>query len=389
MLTEQFSYYLQDLREKGLYRELKYLDAPQKPCTVINGKDVLLLASNSYLGLCDDKRLEHAAINAIKYYGVGAGGSRLTTGSYRVHKELEERIAQFKGTESSFVFNTGYMANLGTISGLADKSWTIFSDQLNHASIIDGCRLSGAKIVIYKHCDMDDLWDKVKRHQGENGLIVTDGVFSMDGDIAPLPDIVKIAKEFGLFTMVDDAHATGVLGPNGAGVADYFSIKSGIDIQMGTLSKALASEGGYVAGKKVLVDYLRHRARTFVYSTALAPATIAVALRALQIVQEEPGLRRILMENAQWLQNKLNSLGFNVLESKTPIIPVIIDNANEAVQFSQRLFEEGIFIPAIRPPTVPIGTSRLRITIMATHTKEKLHYVVSTMKKIGQALGVI
>ncbi|MDI3534462.1 MAG: 8-amino-7-oxononanoate synthase [Thermosediminibacterales bacterium] len=386
---KQIIEYLRQIKEKGLYRELKYLEAAQGPYTVVEGKKVLLMASNNYLGLCNDERLKKAAMRTIEAYGVGAGGSRLTTGSYRLHKELEEKIAQFKGTESALVFNTGYMANVGTIAGIADKNWVIYSDELNHASIIDGCRLSRAKIVVYRHCDASNLLKKARQFQGAPGLIVTDGVFSMDGDIAPLEDIVEIAKRYSCLVMVDDAHATGVLGPNGAGTADYFGLKDEIDIQMGTLSKALASEGGYVAGKKYLIDYLRHRARSFIYSTALAPATVAVSLASLDIVRKEPELRKRLLENARWFQKQLISLGFKVMESKTAIIPIIIGDADKAVQFSKRLFEAGIYIPAIRPPTVPRGTSRLRVTLMATHTKDDLNYALEKIKKVGQRLGII
>jgi 8-amino-7-oxononanoate synthase len=236
---------------------------------------------------------------------------------------------------------------------------------------------------------MEDLLKKVKKYQGIPGLIVTDGVFSMDGDIAPLEDIAEIAERYQLITMVDDAHATGVLGPNGAGTADYFGLKDRIDIQMGTLSKALASEGGYVAGKQCLIDYLRHRAKSFIYSTALAPQTIAVSLKALEIVKEQPELRKVLLENAKWLQEQLILAGFKIRETKTPIIPIIIGEADAAVQFSRRLLEEGIYIPAIRPPTVPEGTSRLRVSLMATHTKEDLSYSLEKIKEVGQKLDII
>ncbi|QNB45602.1 8-amino-7-oxononanoate synthase [Thermanaerosceptrum fracticalcis] len=380
---------LTEIKKQGLYRDLKYLSAPQGPHTVIDGREVLLMASNSYLGLCNDERLKAAAIKALQEYGVGSGGSRLTTGSYRLHQELEQALACFKGTEAALVFNTGYMANIGAIAGLADKSWVIFSDELNHASIIDGCKLSGAKIVIYKHCDMEDLYQKVKEFQGCPSLIVTDGVFSMDGDIAPLDDIVRIAQQFDALTMVDDAHASGILGPNGGGTGELFGLKDKIDMQMGTLSKALASEGGYVAGKQCLIDYLRNRARSFIFTTALAPATVAVALAALEIVEQEPEPRKVLLENAQWLCTRLKEAGFKILENKTPIIPIIIGEAEKALQFSQALLEEGIYIPAIRPPTVPPGTSRLRLTLMATHTREDLNYALAKIIQVARELTII
>lgn len=380
---------LQEMKTKGLYRELRYLEAAQGPRTVIDGKDVLLLSSNNYLGLCNDERLKRAAMNAIEKYGVGSGGSRLITGSYDIHRELENKIAHFKRTEACIVFNTGYMANLGTITSLADKNWVIFSDSLNHASIVDGCRLSGARTVIYKHRDLEDLQKKVAEYKGRSGLIVTDGVFSMNGDIAPLPEIVAIARQHGLLVMVDDAHATGVLGPNGGGTSDYFHLKGDVDIQMGTLSKALASEGGYVAGKQYLIDYLRNKARSFIFSTALAPHTIGVSLNALNIVMNEPEPRRTLLASSLWFQARLRSAGFHVMETKTPIIPVMIGEAGMAVQFSRRLMEEGIHVPAIRPPTVPAGTSRLRITLMATHTREDLEFALQKIKEVRQELGLV
>lgn len=380
---------LETIKEHGLYRELKYLSAPQSARTIINGKPLLLMASNSYLGICNDARLKEAAIEAINDFGVGSGGSRLTTGSYDLHRILEEKLAQFKRTESALVFNTGYMANLGAIAGLTDKTWVIFSDQLNHASIIDGCRLSGAQIVVYNHCDVNDLEKKIKEHQNKFKLIVTDGIFSMDGNIAPLDKIVKIAKKYNCLTMVDDAHATGVIGPNGAGTSDYFGLKDQIDIQMGTLSKALASEGGYIAGKKVLIDYLRNKARSFIFTTALAPATIAVAIKALEIVEQEPENRKKLLAMSQWLQQSIRAIGFNVLTSETPIIPIIIGEPEKAVEFSSLLMEEGLFIPAIRPPTVPPGSSRLRLTLMATHTKSDLEFALEKILKIGKTLKII
>jgi 8-amino-7-oxononanoate synthase len=379
---------LETIREKGLYRELRYLEAAQGPYSVIDGKKVLLLSSNSYLGLCIDERLKHSAIKAIEKYGVGSGGSRLTTGSYDLHRELELKIAQFKGTEASLVFNTGYMANLGTITALADRDWVIFSDSLNHASIIDGCRLSGAKTVVYRHTDMDDLHAKVKEHQGRQGLIVTDGIFSMEGDIAPLPEIVSIAKRYKLLVMVDDAHATGVLGTDGAGTPEHFGLKGGIDIQMGTLSKALAGEGGYVAGRQCLIDYLRNKARSFIFSTALAPHTIAVSLKAIDIVMNEPEPRRALIANSLWFQDGLKSAGFRILEGITPIIPIIIGEAGAAVRFSSYLLDQGIYIPAIRQPSVPAGTSRLRATLMATHTREDLEGALQKIIQAGRELGL-
>jgi len=380
---------MKKIKEKKLYRELNYIETAQSPKVKIEGKDFILLASNNYLGLCDDYRLKKAAIDAIHKYGVGSGGSRLTTGSYDIHKELENKIASFKGTEASLIFNTGYMANVGIISAICDRSWVIFCDKLNHASIIDGCRLSGAKLIRYKHCDMNDLLHKVNKYKKSNSLIVTDGVFSMDGDIAPLPHIVKIAKENDIITMVDDAHATGILGKNGSGTASYFNLNNQIDIMMGTLSKSIASEGGYAAGNKDLINYLRNSARSFIYSTALSPATIAVSIKSLEIIATDEERRSNLLKISNWFQNELEAAGFNVIKTKTPIIPIIVGPADKAVEFSKNLLKEGIYIPAIRPPSVPEGTSRLRVSLMATHTTQDLDEALAKIKLIGKKLNII
>jgi 8-amino-7-oxononanoate synthase len=282
------------------------------------------------------------------------------------------------------------MANLGTIAGLVDENWVVFCDRLNHASIIDGCRLSGAKLVVYKHCNPGDLESKMQRYTKELNLVITDGVFSMDGDIAPLGEISAIAHAHQALLMVDDAHATGVIGANGAGTSDHLGLApDAVDIQMGTLSKALASEGGYVAGKKYLIEYLRHRARSFVFSTALAPQTIAVALEALQMVRTDPAARATLQTNSVWFRGQLRGVGFNVPDGITPIIPVLIGPADATVEFSKRLLEAGIYIPAIRPPTVHEGSSRLRVSLMATHSREDLQQALDELIRIGRELCLI
>jgi len=379
----------QQIKADGLYRDLRYLQSPQEARVRIGGEDILMLSSNSYLGLCADPRLKQAAVDAIKQYGTGAGGSRLTTGSYEIHKRLEEEIAAFKETEAALVFNTGYMANLGVISAIADKSWVIFSDRLNHASIIDGCRLSGAEIIVYEHVDPRDLERKAASCRGRQGLVVTDGLFSVDGDIAPVPALAEIARKYQLLLMVDDAHATGVLGEKGGGTADYFNLTDGIDIAMGTFSKALASEGGFIAGSRALIDYLANTARSFIFSTALSPATIAVSLAALNIVKAEPGLRKTLLANAAWFREKLRAAGFDVPDHPTPIISVVLGSRDVAVEFSTRLMDKRIFVSAIRPPTVPPGTSRLRINLMATHTRDDLSRALACLEDVGRTLGVI
>jgi len=386
---KRFNEKLDQIKKNGLYRKMRHLQTPQGPHIKIDGKDYLLLSSNSYLGLCDDDRLKQAARDAIEKYGVGSGGSRLTTGSYEIHQKLEEEIAFFKKTEAALLFNTGYMANVGTISSIADKSWVIFSDSLNHASIIDGCRLSRAEIIVYNHCDTKDLARKVQDNANRQALIVTDGLFSVDGDIAPLPAIVEIAKKNNILLMVDDAHATGVLGPNGGGTADYFGLSDKIDISMGTLSKALASEGGFIAGKQSMIDYLINTARSFIFSTALSPATIAVARKALEIIRTEPQRRETLLANAAWFRAELRNAGFAAAENEAPIISIVVGAPDLAVAFSNRLMERNIFVSAIRPPTVPEGTSRLRISIMATHTGEDLEQALNSIAEIGRDLGVI
>ena len=386
---KRFSEKLDQIKKNGLYRKMRHLQTPQGPHIKIDGKDYLLLSSNSYLGLCNDARLKQAALDAIEKYGVASGGSRLTTGSYEIHQKLEEEIAAFKGTEAALLFNTGYMANVGTISSLADKSWVIFSDRLNHASIIDGCRLSKAEIVVYDHCDTADLARKVRGYHNRQALIVTDGLFSVDGDVAPLPALVEIAQKNNILLMVDDAHATGVLGLSGGGTADYFGLSDQIDIQMGTLSKALASEGGFIAGKRSLIDYLANTARSFIFSTALSPAMIAVSLKALEIVRTEPQRRETLRANTAWFRAKLRAASFDVPENEAPIISIILGQPDLAVNFSDKLTKRNIFVSAIRPPTVPPGTSRLRISMMATHSRDDLKQALNCIAEIGHKLGVI
>lgn len=379
---------LATLQAQGLRRTLTYLSSPQGPRVTIGGREFLLFASNSYLGLGTDPRLKEAARVAMERYGVGAGGSRLTTGSYDIHRRLEEELAHFKGCEGALLFNTGYMANVGVISALADQDWVIFSDAYNHASIVDGCRLSRARVVVYDHASVADLERKMASYRGVSTLVVTDGVFSVDGDIAPLPLLVACAKAAGAIVMVDDAHATGVLGPHGGGTSDLFQLGRQVDIQMGTLSKALASEGGFIAGSAVLIDYLINRARSFVYSTAINPMSCAVSLAALELVRREPERRELLLEKAKWMRERLRDLGLPVAAGQTPIIPLLVGDAEVAVAFSQKLQERCIFVPALRPPTVAPGTSRLRISLMATHTWEDLEYTCRVISEIADQLSI-
>jgi 8-amino-7-oxononanoate synthase len=370
---------LKSIKENNLYREIRYLSMPQDKVTVIDGKKVLLMSSNNYLGLCNDHKVKQAAIDAINEYGLGSGGSRLTTGSYDLHKKLEEKIAKFKGCEAALVFNTGYMANLGVISAICDQDYSIFSDELNHASIIDGCRLSKGNIIVYKHNNVKDLEYKIKCINPKKGIIVTDSVFSMDGDIANIRDIVKIAKKYNLLTMVDDAHATGVIGKNGKGSSEYFSCN--IDITVGTLSKAIGSEGGFVCANKKIIDYLKNKARSFIFSTAISPAVINGAIASLDILENSNSLVEKLQSNVSYLCKRLRDIGFDI-NSESPIIPIIIGEEHKAMDFSKSLLEEGIYIPAIRYPTVKKGEARLRMTVMATHDYDDIDFVIQKINEI-------
>ena len=384
-----FAQKISRIRQAGLYRQMKVCHSPQGARVKAGNREVLMLSSNSYLGLCTDTRLKEAARKAVEMYGTGAGGSRLISGTSPIHRELEAQVAFFKGTEDALIFSSGYMANAGVISSVADKNWVIYSDRLNHASIIDGCRLSGAQTVVYEHGDVNDLENKIRRYPSKQGLIVTDALFSVDGDLAPLPALVATARRHGLLLMVDEAHATGVLGKNGGGAAELFGIKDGIDISTGTFSKALASEGGFVAGSAALIDYLINTARSFIFSTAMPPAGAAVSLAALDIVRTEPQRRSTLMERAAWLRDSLGRAGFDVANHPTQIVSLILGEPRTATTFSDRLMERGIFVAAIRPPTVPAGTSRLRISLMATHTRDDLEFAVSEITAVGRELGVI
>ncbi|MEG0843962.1 MAG: 8-amino-7-oxononanoate synthase [Romboutsia sp.] len=374
---------LQEIKDNNLYREIKYLSRSQDKYTNIDGKDVLLMSSNNYLGLCNNEDVKNSAIEGIKKYGLGSGGSRLTTGSYDLHRELEEKIAKFKNKESALIFNTGYMANLGVISAICDEGYYIFSDELNHASIIDGCKLSKGKIIIYKHNDVDDLYKKISEINPIKGVIVTDSVFSMDGDIADIKKICEIAEEKNLLTIVDDAHATGVIGKTGRGSSEYFDCD--IDIIIGTLSKAIGSEGGFVCANKVIIDYIRNKARSFIFSTALSPAVISGAIKSFELIEDNPKLVEKLSVNVNYLCKKLKDIGYDI-SRKSPIIPIIIGEEDKALEFSKKLFEEGIHIPAIRYPTVKKGEARLRMTLMATIDYSDIDFVVDKISKIKDSI---
>ncbi|MFP5108012.1 glycine C-acetyltransferase [Neobacillus sp. C211] len=392
-ILEQFlNENLDNLKGKGLYNIIDPLESPNGPVITINGRELVNLSSNNYLGLATDERLKKAANEAIEQYGVGAGAVRTINGTLKLHVELEEKLAEFKHTEAAIAYQSGFNCNMAAISAVMDKNDAILSDELNHASIIDGCRLSKAKIIRVNHSDMEDLRAKAKAAK-ESGLynkimVITDGVFSMDGDIALLPEIVKIAEEFDLITYVDDAHGSGVLG-DGAGTVKHFGLSDKIDFQIGTLSKAIGVVGGYVAGKKNLIDWLKVRSRPFLFSTSLTPADVAASKKSIEILMESTELNKKLWENGNYLKKGLKALGFNIGNSETPITPCIIGDEALTQQFSKRLNDEGVYAKAIVFPTVPQGTGRVRNMPTAAHTKEMLDQAIAIYEKVGKEMGVI
>lgn len=379
---------LEELNQKSLLRTLRRINSAQGPRVKIDGREIILLSSNNYLGLANHPRVKEAAIRVIEKYGFGSGASRLISGNMTLHEELEERISDFKGTEDAILFNSGYTANIGIIPALVGKGDFIYSDELNHVSIIDGSRLSRAEIRIYPHKDMTVLEELLKKDKN-NGrkLIVTDTVFSMDGDIAPLKDIYNLSQKYSAFLMVDEAHATGVLGSKGRGAVEHFALKGENIIQMGTLGKALGTFGAYIAGSKDLIVYLRNKARSFIYTTSLPPAVAAAAIEAINIIAEDDSLIKGLWDNRKVFIDGLHSLGFDTLSSETPIIPVLAGNIHKALEMAETLYEECIYAPAIRPPTVPEGSSRIRTTVMANHTKEDIEAALSAFRKIKNGKG--
>lgn len=383
---------LQALRNQGLYNEIDPVEGANGPTIQVRGKNLINLSSNNYLGLATNADLKRIAKETIEKYGVGAGAVRTINGTLDLHVKLEEKLAEFKGTEAAISYQSGFNCNMAAISAVMDKNDAILSDQLNHASIIDGCRLSRAKIIAYNHSDMDDLRAKAKEAK-ESGLynkvmVITDGVFSMDGDIAKLPEIVEIAKEFDLITYVDDAHGSGVTG-KGKGTVKHFGLEKEIDFQIGTLSKAIGVVGGYVAGKKNLIDWLKVRSRPFLFSTALPPGDVAAITAAVQMLIDSTELHDKLWENGDYLKAGLAKLGFNIGASETPITPCIIGDEKLTQEFSHRLFEEGVYAKSIVFPTVPKGTGRVRNMPTAAHTKEMLDDALAIYEKVGRELGVI
>jgi 8-amino-7-oxononanoate synthase len=375
---------LRQIEEAGLYRRLKALGSQTGPRVMVDGRELLLLASNDYLGYSSHPAIKQAAQTALQTWGAGSGASRLISGNAPIFRDLENKIAQLKATEDALVFSTGYMANIGLLTAVAEKGDVIFSDALNHASIIDGCRLSRAQVEIFPHRDTDALEARLKKsRQFRRRFIITDGVFSMDGDLAPLPRLVELAGAYSAQLIVDDAHGTGVLGNRGGGTAEHFGLEGRIDIIMGTMGKALGCFGAFVAGSCELREYLINRARSFIFTTALPPAVIAGALEAIGLIAQEPGKRQALWDNASFFRKGLQDIGFNILESTTQIIPLLVGDSHSAVRLAHDLMEEGLFIQAIRPPTVPEGAARLRITLMATHTREDLSRALEILKKAG------
>jgi len=380
---------LDAIKERGLFRRLRYLECAQTPRVQLEGKEAILLSSNNYLGLADHPALQEAAIMALERYGCGAGASRSVSGTTELHRELEQRIARFKGSEAALILSTGYMANIGLLTTLVGAGDLIVSDELNHASIVDGCRLARAEVWVYRHRAMDHLEALLKRSSHRRRLIVTDGVFSTEGAIAPLPEIRQLADRYGALVMVDDAHATGVLGRGGRGTGEHFGMAERIEIQMGTLGKALGGFGAYVAGTQDLIDYLINCCRPFIYTTAIPPAVAAMALAALDIVEQEPQRRARLWENTAYFKAGLERMGFDLGRSETPICPVFIGDNALTMEADRRLMARGVFAQGIRPPSVPAQGARLRTTLMATHTAEDLDYALASFQKVGEELGLI
>lgn len=390
MLNDVLAERLAALAQRGLSRRLRLISGAQESSVVLDGQDVLLLSSNNYLGLATHPALKHAAQDAIARFGCSAGSSRLISGTMELHQQLEHRIAASKGTAAALVFPSGYHANIGVLSALMEPDDTILSDELNHASIIDGCRLSRAQVRIFRHCDVAHLEQLLaaSQHAGRR-LIVTDSVFSMDGDVAPLADIAALARRFEAWVMVDEAHASGVFGAHGAGVVEVLGLQQAIEIQMGTLGKALGGAGAYVAGSRELIDWLINRARSFVYTTGIPPAVAASALAALEVVEHEPERRARLWQNAELLKHGLEGMGYRLGATRSPILPVMIGDATQTMALTDALRRRGVFAQGIRPPTVPEGTARLRVTPMATHTPEQLSRALEAFAAAGREVGVL
>ena len=381
---------LDELRQNDLYRRCRAVRGAQGAEVIIDGRCVVSMCSNNYLGLADHPDLIRAAAKAAVDFGVGAGSSRLVSGTMEPHCELEKKLAQFKGAQECLLFNSGYQANVGVLSSIARKDDVIYSDELNHASIIDGTRLSKADVEVYQHLNTSVLEKMMERREDVGRkIIVTDSVFSMDGDTAPMSDLVELKKRHGAILIIDEAHATGVVGPGGAGLAASMGLENDVDMIVGTLGKALGGFGAFVTGRSGMIDWLTNTARSFIYTTALPPTVAATSLAALELIEREPERVENLKRNAAYFSGALGDAGVDVNHTEIPIIPLVIGEADEALDVANRLFEEGIFCGAIRPPSVPVGSSRLRLTIMATHTREQLDRAVEAISKILRQKGLI
>ena len=387
---------LDDLKAKGTYFRLRVLEDEQEPVCTFDGKKVINLASNNYLGLTTHPKLREAALEATRKYGVGSGAVRTIAGTMKIHMDLEEKIARFKNVEACVVFQSGFAANAGTVSAILGKEDFIISDKLNHASIIDGARLSRAKILVFEHKNVahaEEQLASVKDQPGKK-LLITDGVFSMDGDIGPLPGLCDAAEKYGAIMMVDDAHSSGVLGRNGRGTIDHFDVHGRVDVQVGTLSKAIGSLGGYVCGSRDLIEFLYHRARPFLFSTSHPPSVAATCIAAFDVLEQEPERIEKLWENTRFWKKELGALGFNIggvntPASETPITPIIIGDGKLTMEFSRALFKEGVLGTGIAFPTVEEGKARMRTIMTATHTQEQLGQALTVLKKVGKQMGIL
>ena len=382
---------LNKLREQKLYQKLRILETEQLPVARFDGREVINLSSNNYLGLATHPRLKQRAIEAVEKYGVGSGAVRTIAGTMSLHMALEGKIASFKDVEASVVFQSGFTANAGTVQAILTRDDVIISDELNHASIIDGCRLSRAEIKVFPHKDVEaceKVLQSLSSHKGYK-LLITDGVFSMDGDIAPLPQLVELAEKYGCIMMIDDAHASGVLGRNGRGTVDHYQLHGRVDIQVGTLSKAIGALGGYVCSTRDTIEYLYHRARPFLFSTSHPPSVAASCIAAFEVLDEEPELVERLWANTRFFKGGLQKLGFNTGQSETPITPVIVGDAALAHQFSRELFEAGVFAQGIGYPTVAQGRARIRTIVTATHTEDELNRALEVMESVAKKLRII
>jgi glycine C-acetyltransferase/8-amino-7-oxononanoate synthase len=380
---------LEELRERGLYRRLRLIDGPQGPSVTLDGRPVLLLCSNNYLGLADRAEVREAAAEAALRWGAGSGASRLISGNMEPHRQLEERLAAFKGYEAALLFGSGYLANHGAIAALAGRGEVVFSDELNHASIVDGCRLSRAETFVYRHGDLEHLAWALYHVRGRPALIVTDGVFSMDGDVAPLAELLELARRHGARLMVDEAHATGAIGPGGSGTVAAAGLSGEVDVVVGTLGKALGSYGAYVCASAETVDFLVNTARPFIFSTAPPPPAAGAALAALDVLEAEPQLGVHLQANAAALRAGLAAEGLDAGGSRTQIVPIAVGEAETAMELCERVLARGVFAQGIRPPTVPEGSSRLRLTVMATHGREELARAAREIGAAAREIGLL